>query len=91
MVDYYTFQISKNKGTEGRSVGECLTRDQGDRGCGPHWRHCVVSLSKTHVSLLSTGSTQEDLTDDWDVLKNQIKQKNQTKVLIRLTDISNKI
>ena len=27
----------------------------------PHWRHCVVSLSKAHLSLLSIGSTQEDL------------------------------
>ena len=27
----------------------------------PHRRHCVVSLSKTHLILLSTGSTQEDL------------------------------
>ena len=26
-----------------------------------HWCHCVVSLSKTHLSLLSTGSTHEDL------------------------------
>ena len=25
-----------------------------------HQRHCVVSLSKTHLSLFSTGSTQED-------------------------------
>ena len=35
------------------------------RGFGfePHWRHCVVSLSKTLYPLLSTGSTQEDLTD----------------------------
>ena len=33
------------------------------RGCGfePHRCHCVVSLSKTHLSLLSTGLTQEDL------------------------------
>ena len=32
------------------------------RGCRfePHRCHCVVSLSKTHLSLLSTGSTQED-------------------------------
>ena len=31
-------------------------------GCGfePHWRHCVVSLSKTLYSLLSTCSTRED-------------------------------
>ena len=28
----------------------------------PHRCHCVVSLSKTHLSLLSTGSTQEDQT-----------------------------
>ena len=51
------------------------------RGLGfkPHLRHCVVSLSKAHLSLLSTGSTQEDPSRhnwkivDWDV-KNQIKQ-----------------
>ena len=29
-------------------------------GFEPHRYHCVVSLSKTHSSLLSTGSTQED-------------------------------
>ena len=36
--------------------------DSQQRGCGlePHWCQCVVSLSKTHLSLLSTGSTQED-------------------------------
>ena len=32
------------------------------RGCRfePHWRHCIVSLSKTLYPLLNTGSTQED-------------------------------
>ena len=30
------------------------------RGFEPHQHHCFVSLSKTHLSLLSTGSTQED-------------------------------
>ena len=45
----------------------------------PHRRHCIVSLSKAHLSLLSTGSTQEDWKIvDWDV-KNQIQQ-NQTKL-----------
>ena len=36
--------------------------DSRPRGPGfePHRRHCVVSLSKTHLSLLSTGSTEED-------------------------------
>ena len=29
-------------------------------GFEPHQRHCVVSLSKTNKSLLSTGSSQED-------------------------------
>ena len=55
--------------------------DSRPRGHGfePHQRHCVVFLSKTHLSLLSTGSTMEDLSQhnwkivDWDV-KNQIKQ-----------------
>ena len=45
------------------------------RGLEPHHRHCVVSLSKTHLSSLSTGSTQEETEKnvDWDV-KNQIKE-----------------
>ena len=36
--------------------------DARPRGSGfkPHQRHCVVSLSKIHLSLLSTGVTQED-------------------------------
>ena len=41
------------------SVVECLPQDR-----GPQVRaspvDCVVSLSKTHLSLLSTGSIQED-------------------------------
>ena len=53
-------------------------------GLEPHWRHCVVSLSKTLNPLLSTGSTQEDPSQhdwkivDWDV-KNQSKQSNRSK------------
>ena len=52
-------------------------------GSEPHWGHCIVSLSKTHWSFLSTGSTQEDLSRfnwkivDWDV-KNQINKKTTT-------------
>ena len=43
------------------------------RGWGfePHWWHCVVSLSRTHYSKLSTGSTQEDPSKS-----NQTKQNN---------------
>ena len=52
-----------------------LDSRQKDRGLEPHWYHCVVYLSKTHYSLLSTGSTQEDLSRhsckivEWDVKK----------------------
>ena len=57
--------------------------DSRPRDCGfePYQRHCAVSLSKTHLSFLITGSTQEDLSKqnwkivNWDV-KNQIKQTN---------------
>ena len=40
----------------------CRVLDLRSRGCGfePHQRYCVVPLSKTYLSLLSTGSTQED-------------------------------
>ena len=36
--------------------------DSGSWGCKfePHWKHCIVSLSKRLYPLLSTGSTQED-------------------------------
>ena len=52
------------------SVVECLTPDM----C-----HCVVSLIKTHLSLLSTGSTQEGPSGHtWNIVdldvKNRIKQ-----------------
>ena len=52
----------------------------------PHRCHCVVSLSKTHLSLLSTGSTLEGPSRhnlkivDWDV-KNQIKQNNKVGII----------
>ena len=53
----------------------------GLRGCGfePHPRHCVVSLRKAHLFLLSVRSTQEDPSRynfkivDWNK-KNQIKR-----------------
>ena len=67
------------------SVGRAL--DWGSKGCWftPHCRksHCVLSLSKTLCPLLSTGSTQEDPSQDdlkivdWDI-KNQNKQRLST-------------
>ena len=59
--------------------GRVLDWRPGGPGFEPHRRQCVVSLSKTHLSLLSTGATQEDLSQynwkiiDWHV-KNQTKQ-----------------
>ena len=43
-------------------IGRVLDSRPNDRGFKPHRRHCVLSLTKTHLSLLSTGSTQEDPT-----------------------------
>ena len=67
-----------------RTIGQCLSRrvlDSRPRGCGfePHRRHSIVSLSKTHLSLVRTGSTQEGPSRhngkivDWDV-KNKKKK-----------------
>ena len=53
--------------------------DTKDCGFEAHRRHCVVSLSKTHLALLSTGSAQGDLSQhNWKIVdmdvKKQIKQ-----------------
>ena len=42
------------------SVIECLTRDGGAAGLSLTGVTALWSLSKTHLSILSTGSTQED-------------------------------
>ena len=35
-------------GERSGSVVECLIQDRGAASSNHHWRHCVVSLSKTH-------------------------------------------
>ena len=40
--------------------GRVLDSRPRGRGFEPHQHYFVVSLSKTHLSMLSTGSTQED-------------------------------
>ena len=40
--------------------GRVLDSRPRGRGFKPHRRHCVVSLRKTHLFMLSTGSTQAD-------------------------------
>ena len=54
------FCYQHHYGEHSGSVVECLTRDRGAAVFEPQRRYWVVSLSKTHLSLLSTGSTQED-------------------------------
>ena len=85
-----TYIYSLCLGAQGLSV-RVLDSRQRSRGFKPHRHHCVVSSSMTHLSLLSTGSTQEGLSQhnwivDWD-LKNQIKQTK----LIRLNTVSTNI
>ena len=48
------------KSVESGSVVECLTRDQRAAGSSLTGVTALWSLSKTHLSQLSTGSTQED-------------------------------
>ena len=45
------------------TLRECSGSKPSSYGFEPLWRHCVVSLSKTHYSSLSTGSSQEDCPD----------------------------
>ena len=52
-------QLINPKGAQWLSGRVLDSRPRG-RGFEPHWCHCVESLSKTHLSLRSTGSTQED-------------------------------
>ena len=50
--------VFHKQGAQWLSVRVLDSRPRG-RGFEPHWHHCVVSLIKKHLSLLSTGSTQE--------------------------------
>ena len=58
---------------------ECLTRDRGAVGLPS-----PASLSKTHLSLLSTGSTQEDPSrHNWKIVDRDVKnQINQNKTIL---------
>ena len=56
-VAAFTYTVRERSG----SVVECLTRDRGAAGSSFTGVTALWSLSKTHLSQLSTGSTQEDL------------------------------
>ena len=57
--DYQNKPINRSR-ERSDSVVECLTQAMGVQALPASLAVCVVSLSKTHLSLLSTGSTQED-------------------------------
>ena len=74
------------------SVVECLTRDRGARVRASPVSLCMLwSLSKTHLSYLSTGSTQEDPSlFNWKIVYGtwRIKSNKQTVVLCILKKLS---
>ena len=61
------------------SVVECLTRDRRAAGLSLTGVTALWSLSKTHLSQLSTGSTQEDPSRITERLLSGRKESNQTK------------
>ena len=61
------------------SVVECLTRDRRAVGSSLTGVTALWSLSKTHLSQLSTGSTQEDPSRITERLLSGRKESNQTK------------
>ena len=66
-----------NEGAQWLS-GRVLDSRLRGRGFEPHQHHCFLSLSKTHLSQLSTGSTQEDLSLITERLLMGRKESNQT-------------
>ena len=74
--------------------GRALDLRPKGRGFEPHLCHCIVSLSKTPLSSLSTGSTQEDpsrnnlINFDWDV-KKQIKKSTLESKAFHIFKLSN--
>ena len=61
------------------SVDECLTRDRRAAGSSLTGVTALWSLSKTHLSQLSTGSTQEEPSRITERLLSGRKESNQTK------------
>ena len=65
-------------GERSGSVVECLTRDRRAAGSSLTGVTALWSLSKTHLSQLSTGSTQEDPSRITERLLSGRKELNQT-------------
>ena len=57
--------------------GRALDSRLKGHGFESHRGHCVVSFSKTHLSLLSTGSTPEDLSGhNWQIVDMDVRIKS---------------
>ena len=67
-----------------QSVVECLTRDRGVVGSSLTSVTVLWSLNKTHLSLLSTGSIQEDLSCLTERLLMGGKESNQTNYIFQI-------
>ena len=80
LLKIYGNRYKSQKGSQGAQWlrGRVLDSRLRGRIFEPHRRHCVVSLSKTHLSLLITGSTQQNPSRynwkivDWDVKKTKV-------------------
>ena len=66
---------------------ECLTRDHEAAGSSLTGITELWSLSKTHLSKLSTGSTQEDRPCLTERLLMGCKESNQTKLLLKTVSV----
>ena len=75
----YRWPTSRGRERSG-SVVECLTRDQRAAGSSLTGVTALWSLSKTHLSQLSTGSTQEEPSRITERLLSGRKESNQTKL-----------
>ena len=69
------------------SVVECLTRDRRAAGSSLTGVTALWSLSKTHLSQLSTGSTQEDPSRITERLLSGRKESNKTKDFVRVCTV----
>ena len=69
------------------SVVECLTRDRRAAGSSLTGVNALWSLSKTHLSKLSTGSTQEDPSRITERLLSGRKESNQNKTNVKVQKI----
>ena len=74
----YTQTLTAKSWERSGSVVECLTRDRRAAGSSLTGVTALWSLSKTHLSELSTGSTQEDSSRITERLLSGRKESNQT-------------